>query len=710
MFRHLASRAVRSASRVVRSAAPAARTTRTMGTSTSGATTWAEAMQAHQKGIFLALSGVGLGLALTEMFPRASTEAKLWEVESNEVRQRPDLPVYTLKDLRAHTSDETGYWVAFKGAVYDVTSFVDAHPGGAGRIKMAAGNDLMPFWDVYRLHLRGHIVPLLEEKYRIGTLNAHDAREAANFVFSDPYEYDPPRIPENTPCTHKPYCGEARLDLLTESYFTPNELFYTRNHNTVPDVDAEDYELIIEGNGVNRTVFTLEDLKTKFEQIEIVTAIQCAGNRGEDYHGLGKGPSGATFLAPHWSAGAISNCKWTGVRIRDLLKVAGLDVDAVHNGELYLEDGQHLKMWAYDTDETGEEYGASTYMDKIVDPNGDCIIAFKMNDRDIPRDHGFPCRAIIPGHAGARQPKWVHRLEIVSAPYCVLQCLNLPQSMTFEEDLSSWPPKRADADYRANAVVQEMPVQSLICNPPQNAIIGAKGLENLTIKGVAWSGGGSAIKRVDVSMDNGENFTDSELYKPVVQRRKGNWGWTQFFHTFELSDDIKSRLEKGEKVNLMLTSKAVDGQFNVQPEHPNAFVNPRGTAVNHWYRVSVTLDPSLPNDYMVNPQAEASKRGQYANVPSGGAFRIPFREGGWQNGNNADNETTFDWHKYATPENTKNEPGIEASIDWDFYRSIKAPNFYDKAKKVNSGNPEECTPCQKKAMAAEAKRKAAMQS
>ena len=282
----------------------------------------------------------------------------------NTPRARPDLPTITLAELKAHTTAATGYWVAYKGAVYDVTSFVNAHPGGAGRIEMAAGNDLGPLWDVYRLHLRGHIVPLLEEKYRIGTLSAADAREAANFVFDDPYKDDPPRAVENTACTHKPYCGEARIDLLCESYFTPNELFYTRNHNTVPNVSEDEWELIVEGNGVQRTRFTMKDLKTKFEKVEVVSTIQCAGNRGEDFHGMGKGSTKSTFLAPHWTGGAISNAKWGGVRIRDVLKAAGLDVDGLAANKVYMTNATHVKFWAYDCDETGEEYGASTYIDK----------------------------------------------------------------------------------------------------------------------------------------------------------------------------------------------------------------------------------------------------------------------------------------------------------------------------------------------------------
>lgn len=55
--------------------------------------------------------------------------------------------------------------------------------------------------------------------------------------------------------------------------------------------------------------------------MKVVTAIQCAGNRREDMtkvkpvKGLG------------WSCGAVSNSEWTGVRLRDVLQHAGVDIN-----------------------------------------------------------------------------------------------------------------------------------------------------------------------------------------------------------------------------------------------------------------------------------------------------------------------------------------------------------------------------------------------
>ena len=46
---------------------------------------------------------------------------------------------------------------------------------------------------------------------------------------------------------------------------------------------------------------------------------------------------------------------------------------------------------------TGERYGASIPMEKAMDLRGDCLVAMEMNGESIPRDHGYPVRAVVPG-------------------------------------------------------------------------------------------------------------------------------------------------------------------------------------------------------------------------------------------------------------------------------------------------------------------------
>jgi len=36
--------------------------------------------------------------------------------------------------------------------VYDITDFVESHPGGKDKIMMAAGGSVEPFWKVFAIH------------------------------------------------------------------------------------------------------------------------------------------------------------------------------------------------------------------------------------------------------------------------------------------------------------------------------------------------------------------------------------------------------------------------------------------------------------------------------------------------------------------------------------------------------------------------------
>ena len=49
------------------------------------------------------------------------------------------LPEYTQEDVAKHKSPQTGIWMTYKDGVYDVTSFMQVHPGG-GKIWLAAGD------------------------------------------------------------------------------------------------------------------------------------------------------------------------------------------------------------------------------------------------------------------------------------------------------------------------------------------------------------------------------------------------------------------------------------------------------------------------------------------------------------------------------------------------------------------------------------------
>eukprot|EP00605_Chrysophyceae_sp_TOSAG23-4_P000270 GSChrysophyteH1.ASY1.ANO1.312.1 assembled CDS len=472
--------------------------------------------------------------------------------------------------------------VAYQGSLYDISGFT-GHPGGVGRLQMAAGHDLEVFWKIYTQHNRGHITSDVMTPYKIGELSAVDMAAITKDTYYDgsAYAHNPPPYPDLLVNTRFPYNAEARLRSLTDNWQTPEGRHFVRNHSAVPEVNMEEYVLTIDGDSVRETKFTYEDLKTKFDKVDVTTVIQCNGNRREDFHYLdGKTPA---FGPPHWVAGAIGNATWSGPRLRDVLRAAGMDA---------------------------------------VDPFGDVILAYEMNGKPIPRSHGYPIRAIVPGHAGARNCKYLERVTITDSP-CSEHC-NWKQYAVHAPDVAM----RKIADFEAHKdelkqdpAVQEMPVQSMITYPSAGDILCASknGAKSVFVKGVAWGGGGTGINRIDVSLDNGKTFTRADLLKkPIEERRRSQWSWVFFEKEIPIPEEMREALLRGEAQDCVLTSKALNTAWNVQPSEMEPNWNSHGCCVNHWYRVPVTLCPKTDCDLRMSD-------GDFGNKPSGGRFRTPFR-------------------------------------------------------------------------------------
>ena len=94
-----------------------------------------------------------------------------------------------------------------------------------------------------------------------------------------PYANEPKRSPVFKINTQTPFDAETPIVLLTDSYLTPNNSFFVRNHLPVPLVDPKNYVLEVKCQGEEPVELTLEDLKTKFKQYSITATIHCAGNR-----------------------------------------------------------------------------------------------------------------------------------------------------------------------------------------------------------------------------------------------------------------------------------------------------------------------------------------------------------------------------------------------------------------------------------------------
>src|SRR6266436_5851107 len=116
--------------------------------------------------------------------------------------------------------------------------------------------------------------------------------------------------------------------------FTPNEAFYVRWHlDGIPNaIDLKDWKLHIQGNVNNPLSLSLPDLKQKFKPVSLAAVNQCSGNSRSRLQP--RVPGG------QWGNGAMGNAMWTGVRLRELLDMAGVKKGSVLVQFQGLETGQ----------------------------------------------------------------------------------------------------------------------------------------------------------------------------------------------------------------------------------------------------------------------------------------------------------------------------------------------------------------------------------
>jgi DMSO/TMAO reductase YedYZ molybdopterin-dependent catalytic subunit len=158
-------------------------------------------------------------------------------------------------------------------------------------------------------------------------------------------------------------------------FITANADFYRIDTAlSVPQVSRADWRLRIHGMVDREVTLTFDDLQ-RFDLVEAVVTLTCVSN-----------PVGGDL---------ISNAKWTGYRVRDLLAGAGIhpDADMVLSTSI---DG----------------FTAGTPVEALTDQR-DSLLAIGMNDAPLPTEHGYPARLVVPGLYGyVSATKWLADLEV----------------------------------------------------------------------------------------------------------------------------------------------------------------------------------------------------------------------------------------------------------------------------------------------------------
>lgn len=345
--------------------------------------------------------------------------------------------------------------------------------------------------------------------------------------------------------SHTPFNAETPPDRLRASFITAPRDFYVRSHGAVPVLSADRHRLKVRGRVAAPLDLSIQALREGFAARTVTAVMQCAGNRRADMHRV------RPVTGDPWNVGAIGNAAWTGVSLAEVLHAAGADTDPT----------LHVAFESVDTVHGGARYGASIPMTKALCP--EVLLAFAMNNQTLTAEHGFPLRAVVPGFAGVRSPKWLASITVQDQP---------SDSPIQQIDYKLLPPSMVEdsVDWSQGVPIDEMPLNAAICQPIQ----GAKLLSGpVPVSGYAIATG-RTIARVDLSTDGGRHWLQATL----EHHPDAPWSWTFWSATIDLP--------AGEHE---LAVRAWDSAGQTQPSAVEDTWNFKGYLCAAWHRVRVEV-------------------------------------------------------------------------------------------------------------------------
>ncbi|WP_214107934.1 sulfite oxidase [Acrocarpospora catenulata] len=259
-----------------------------------------------------------------------------------------------------------------------------------------------------------------------------------------------------------------------QGYHVPNDLFFVRNHTVTPTIDARTWRLRVHGDALRHPRdFTYEDLLS-LPTTTLDVAIECAGN-GRSFFATQQGePTEGT----PWRLGGIGVARWRGVRLSLLLELAGITPDAVDVLPVGLDP---------EYTEDGVNHGHVRRPLPAGKAMTDVLVAYEMNGEQLPPDHGFPARLVVPGWVGVASIKWLGSIEVATRP------LESPWSTGFY--------RLPDSELTAQVVKSAFELAWEARLPAGRQHI---------LHGRSWSGQGRIV-RVEVSTDGGETWQRAHL-------------------------------------------------------------------------------------------------------------------------------------------------------------------------------------------------------
>ncbi|MDH3240401.1 MAG: sulfite oxidase [Alphaproteobacteria bacterium] len=344
----------------------------------------------------------------------------------------------------------------------------------------------------------------------------------------------------------RPVNAETPAHLLNDDV-TPTARHFIRNNGAVPaNMDAASWKLTIDGLVDKPMTLSIADLKKNFQVVSEKLVIECGGN-------------GRAFFDPpasgnQWTVGAVGCAEWTGVRLADVLRAAGVKKNVVYTAHV-----------GADTHLSGKAgmlpISRGVPIDKAINPHN--LIAFGMNGGPLHAQNGAPLRLVVPGWPGSCSQKWLTRVylrdKVHDGPKMTGTAYRVPRYPVAPGQ------KVPTKDFE---IIHAMPVKSLITSPATRGTLQGR---DMNVRGHAWAGD-NLVAEVNLSIDFGTTWIPAKLTRP-----DNPYAWQHF------SADIKFP----QAGYYEIWARATDDQGRSQPFE--IAWNPKGYLNNSMHRISVRV-------------------------------------------------------------------------------------------------------------------------
>src|SRR5215472_7872527 len=274
-----------------------------------------------------------------------------------------------------------------------------------------------------------------------------------------------------------------------DAFITPTKSFYVRTHFPIPAIDRDAWWLRVEGEVEKPFAINYEQL-LQLQARTVPITLECAGNS-------------RNFLQPkvkgvQWHLGAVGTAEWTGTPLSILLDRAMPKPNAC---EVILEGADRGMLEDPKSPHGKLKFARSIPLEKA---RRDVLLVYRMNGGELPPEHGFPLRAIVPGWYAMASVKWLQRILVNDRPFTGYY-QTIDYAYWQRNDYAHWQRGEQIAELTP---LTDMQVKAQIARPAEGEIVPAN--TSVCVRGAAWASD-AQIAKVELSTDGGATWNEAKL-------------------------------------------------------------------------------------------------------------------------------------------------------------------------------------------------------